>query len=90
MHPVLLVAIYAAVGIGVVVLASTALLGGSTDPGPAKVDPTPTPEATASPAATPKPAGTPATATTTDASAAEKAAQAAAAAERKARTAFDA
>ena len=58
-HPVVMLAIYAAVGIGLVVLASTALLGGSTDPAPADppatrstpepvVTPEPTPEATGS------------------------------------------
>ena len=35
LHPVLLVAVYAAVGIGLVVLASTMLLGGSSAPAPA-------------------------------------------------------
>jgi hypothetical protein len=85
MHPVLLVAIYAAAGIGIVVLASTALLGGSSDPAPASVKATPTAEATAS--ATPEVSGTPAAATASD-EAAEKAAAAAAAAERQARTTF--
>ena len=56
LHPVLLLAIYAAAGIGLVVLASTMLLGGSADPAPPKPastpapvrTPEPTPEATGS------------------------------------------
>ena len=51
LHPVLLLAIYAAAGIGLVVLASTALLGGS-DPAPSK--PT-TPRSTPAPVRTPEP-----------------------------------
>jgi hypothetical protein len=83
MHPVLLVAIYAAVGIGFVVLASTALLGGSSDPTPASKK---TPPAAKTPAA-PTPVATPKASPTPDA-AAEEAAAAAAAAERKARVSF--
>ena len=59
LHPVLLLAIYAVAGIGLVVMASTALLGGSADPAPAEPPATrstpepvrtaePTPEATGS------------------------------------------
>ncbi len=52
-HPVLMVALYAAVGIGLVVLASTVLLGGSSDPEPAsnpapKASPAPAPQVTGS------------------------------------------
>jgi hypothetical protein len=63
-HPVLLVAVYAAVGIGLVVLLSTVLLGGSADPKPAakkqpavpQASATPSPVAAAEPVATPDPA----------------------------------
>lgn len=51
-HPVLIVAVYAAVGIGLVVLASTALLGGSANPAPASkkaAATSATPQATATP-----------------------------------------
>jgi hypothetical protein len=53
LHPVLMVALYAAVGIGVVVLASTMLLGGSSDPEPAsnpapKASPAPAPQVSGS------------------------------------------
>jgi hypothetical protein len=66
-HPVVLVALYAAVGIGLVVLVSTVLLGGSSEtPKPAStpepVRSTATPSATpvqAKATATPKPAATP-------------------------------
>ncbi len=91
LHPVVLVAIYAAAGIGLVVLASTALLGGSTDPAPAAIEATPV--AAKTPAATPVATAT-VDAAAIEAAAAEKAAaakQAAAAtvaAERKARIAF--
>ena len=70
LHPVVLVAIYAAVGIGLVVLASTALLGGS-DPAPAAQKTEPTPEATAS--------ASPVASATPDAAARQAAADAAAA-----------
>jgi hypothetical protein len=83
MHPVLLVAIYAAVGIGFVVLASTALLGGSPDPAPASKK---TPAAAKTPSSTP-PAAAPKAGATPDA-AAEEAAAAAARAERAARVNF--
>lgn len=52
LHPVLLLAIYAAAGIGLVVLASTFLLGGSADPAPSKP---PATRATPDPVRTPQP-----------------------------------
>ncbi|HEY6888947.1 MAG TPA: hypothetical protein VI300_14240, partial [Solirubrobacter sp.] len=62
-HPVVLVALYAAIGIGAVVLASTFLLGGS-EPSPASVKSPPAPSAT--PSATPTPVATPQASPTPD------------------------
>ena len=78
LHPVALVAIYAAGGIGVIVLASTALLGGASGPAPAPAKQV---------IATPTPTATPAAAPTTVAASNDGDA-AAAAAEQKAHDAF--
>jgi hypothetical protein len=83
LHPVVLVALYAAAGIGAVVLASTVLLGGGSS-SPSK----PAPKATAAPPAT-TPASTPAPTPTVDTSAQEATdAAAAKSAERKQIAAF--
>ena len=75
-HPVLALGVYAVVGIGLVVLAATALLGGSGDPAPrAKTT-------------TPKPVATPALTGSVVDDAAEEATAAKAAAVRKARGAY--
>ena len=52
LHPVLLLAIYAAAGVGLVVLASTVLLGGSAD---APAEPPPATRSTPEPVQTPEP-----------------------------------
>ena len=75
-HPVLALGVYAVVGIGLVVLAATALLGGSGDPAPTAKT-------------TPKPVSTPAlTGSVVDDAADEEATAAVAAAARKARGAY--
>lgn len=85
LHPVVVLAVYAAVGIGLVVLASTLLLGGSSDPEPVR-NPAPTPEQTPAPAA---PAATPAVGSAADDAATAEAAAKAEAAARKAKRQFE-